>query len=651
MKPFDLAQLAATLRQTAGACPFPTHTERPRWIALADTALGREIRARAEGALGEPTPVLTAGAFLAFERNGAREPFERPHEGRRTRLMLFALAECLEAEGRFLDAALDELWAICEESSWVIPSHAADYALGLSDPDLPLIDLFSAITAATVAEVDYLLGDALHPAARARLRHEVARRSTAAFLARDDYPWLGHGPKKINNWMPVCAGGTAIAALYLEDDLDRLAAVLAKALDGIERYLATFGEDGGTPEGVGYWEKGIFFVAALGELLAARTAGQVDLLAHPRLPRIACFPARTVLSPGVYVPFSDTGLDRRPQTALLHFLARRYELPELAALDDPDPAARTLTNRGPAEKLRDLFWYSAGAGGQEGGAAGAPGPSEPPLLRHEPAQAEGQEGGVAGTPGHSEPPSPRHETAAADFLSDIQWFFARANPGDPAGLVLAAKGGHNAEPHNQNDVGSFVVHWRGESLLADLGAMRYTRDTFRAATRYSMLANRSLGHSVPLVNGQEQVAGPGGAAWTRWEVGAKCDSFTLDIAPAYPAEAGLATLERRFTLCRDTPGGSIELCDRAVFRDAPGMFTSVLISLARARAVEPGHLILEGEQGRLLVQFDPEQVEPLIERIAGVDLRGGPRDVTRLSFVLHPPAAAPTITLLLFPLA
>ncbi|NJM08854.1 hypothetical protein HC891_25620 [Candidatus Gracilibacteria bacterium] len=155
--------------------------------------------------------------------------------------------------------------------------------------------------------------------------------------------------------MPVCAGGTAIAALYLEPNVDRLTAVLVKAIDGIERYLATFSSDGGSAEGVGYWEKGIFFVAALGELLAARTAGQLDLLARPQLVQIASFPARVELSPGCFVPFSDTGLDRRPQAALLHFLARRYELPELVALDRTPPAERTLTN---AARRRKYAIYS-----------------------------------------------------------------------------------------------------------------------------------------------------------------------------------------------------------------------------------------------------------------------------------------------------
>ncbi|GAB4428355.1 MAG: heparinase II/III family protein [Chloroflexi bacterium OHK40] len=610
MSPFEQAQLAATLRATREPFPFPARAERARWSARAGTPLGHEICARAEAELTEPTPPLPASAFLAFQRSGAREPFEKPHVRRRTRLILFALAECLQGQGRFLDAALNELWAICEESSWVVPAHAAEYPLGLPDPEVPLIDLYSAITAATVAEVDYLLGDALHPAVRARLRAEVERRSTRPFLSRDDYPWLGYGPKPINNWMPVCAGGTAIAALYLEHDLDRLAAVLARALAGIERYLATFGDDGGTPEGIGYWEKGIFFVAAFGELLAARTAGHVDLLAHPRMPRIARFPARVALSPGVYAPFSDTGLDRRPQPALLHFLARRYGLPELAALADEDPTARALTRRGPAEKLRDLFWY----------------------------------------PDRQEP-LPQARPPAADLLADIQWFVARANPANPNGLVLAAKGGHNAEPHNQNDVGSFVIHWRGESLLADLGAMRYTRDTFRGATRYTLLANRSLGHSVPLVNNHEQVAGPGGARWARWEHAPTSETFALDLAPAYPPAAGLAMLERRITLCRDTPDGAVELCDCARFHADPGRLASVLISLACVRPDAPGQLILEGERGRLLIVFDAAELELCIETLRDVDLRDGPRTVTRVTLAHRVPAHELAIALRFLPLA
>ena len=47
--------------------------------------------------------------------------------------------------------------------------------------------------------------------------------------------------------------------------------------------------------------------------------------------------------------------------------------------------------------------------------------------------------------------------------------------------MLAAKGGHNGEMHNQNDVGNLIVHAFGESLVADLGRGRYTRAYFGPA--------------------------------------------------------------------------------------------------------------------------------------------------------------------------
>lgn len=77
--------------------------------------------------------------------------------------------------------------------------------------------------------------------------------------------------------------------------------------------------------------------------------------------------------------------------------------------------------------------------------------------------------------------------------------------------MIATKGEHNAEPHNNNDCGSFVVHCRGESFVADLGRNAYDGDYF-GERRYEYLATRSLGHFVPHVNGCEQAAGPEHAA-------------------------------------------------------------------------------------------------------------------------------------------
>jgi hypothetical protein len=344
--------------------------------------------------------------------------------------------------------------------------------------------------------------------------------------------------------------------------------------------------------GRGLLGKGIFFYAALGELLERRTDGAIDLFARPEVRRIAAFPHRALLSPGYYVPFSDIPATRQPQRALLHFLARRYGLPELAALDSAAPPQRVLTDRGPAERLRDLFWY-------------------PQAFM------------------------PTVPTPPTHFFPAVQWLIARAEPVNPDGLVLAAKGGHNDEPHNHNDVGSFVVHWRGESLIAELGAGVYSREYFCAETRYSYLTTSSLGHSVPVVNGYAQAAGASyRAQGVRYHVGASVDRFLLDLTAAYPLEADLAHLQRTLTLCRAPKHACIELADQATFRDAPGQLQSVLISFAVAQPIEQGCLVVRGERGALLVQYDHELLTLEIERIDDLPLKRQTTSpqLTRLTF-------------------
>jgi hypothetical protein len=46
---------------------------------------------------------------------------------------------------------------------------------------------------------------------------------------------------------------------------------------------------------------------------------------------------------------------------------------------------------------------------------------------------------------------------AQAWLAATGVLIPRSQPGTAAGLFLAAKGRHNAESHNHNDIGSFIV--------------------------------------------------------------------------------------------------------------------------------------------------------------------------------------------------
>ncbi len=77
--------------------------------------------------------------------------------------------------------------------------------------------------------------------------------------------------------------------------------------------------------------------------------------------------------------------------------------------------------------------------------------------------------------------------------------------GSSLGWYLAAKGRYNAESHNHNDVGSFIVAVGGQPLLIDVGVETYTKNTFSAA-RYDIWTMQSEYHNLPVVDGQGQAA-------------------------------------------------------------------------------------------------------------------------------------------------
>jgi hypothetical protein len=74
-------------------------------------------------------------------------------------------------------------------------------------------------------------------------------------------------------------------------------------------------------------------------------------------------------------------------------------------------------------------------------------------------------------------------------------------------VVLAAKAGHNDGHHSHTDIGSFIYHVNGESLLCDSGRGRYSKEYFRQH-RYANIFCNSIGHSVPRIGGQLQAPGP-----------------------------------------------------------------------------------------------------------------------------------------------
>lgn len=308
---------------------------------------------------------------------------------------------------------------------------------------------------------------------------------------------------------------------------------------------------------------------------------------------IAGYPRAVELSPGRYVPFSDAS----ETDGLLPYAAcwagSEFDLPSLVARGRYELAAERPVKQLP-RTLRNLFWCSDAAGASTGNGNG-----------------NGIADRVAAPPERS-------------YFPGDEWWIVRADATDPGGLVVAAKGGHNGESHNHLDCGSFVVHHRGESPLTDLGKPRYDRDYF-SEDRYDHLVARSLGHSVPLVDGHEQGVGESFAASVVGRhAGADSEWLKLELVGCDPEAAGVASLRRRIEL--DRTAGSLSVRDAVQFAPdadhdvaADRRFASVLVSYS-PMTVEGDAVLVEGERTALRVDPTPA---------ATIDVEHLPGSVTR----------------------
>ncbi len=92
------------------------------------------------------------------------------------------------------------------------------------------------------------------------------------------------------------------------------------------------------------------------------------------------------------------------------------------------------------------------------------------------------------------------------WLPVIEVMAARDQAGSAHGWYVAAKGGHNNESHNHNDIGEFVVYRDGLPLLIDAGVETYSRKTF-SPQRYEIWTMQSAYHNLPTIDGVQQAPG------------------------------------------------------------------------------------------------------------------------------------------------
>ncbi len=254
---------------------------------------------------------------------------------------------------------------------------------------------------------------------------------------------------------------------------------------------------------------------------------------------------------------------------------------------------------------------------------------------------------------------PRQPLPRDVWFDDIQVMAARDRGATPAGFFVAAKGGHNAESHNHNDVGTFIVYVDGKPVVVDAGVETYRRQTF-SPQRYEIWTMQSGYHTLLptfVMAGHSRLLwqAPGrsfAARSVRYQQSQEEAMLTLDLGGAYPCEAGIRQWNRTIVLRR---GVAIEVTDSFTLERAPALITLSLltpsdVSVDSAAGVAAfleapiGPDVHGRRSGTAQLQFTKGTFDVAVERIAIDDARPGEAwgdHLNRLTFsVSKPPLMA-----------
>ena len=554
---------------------FATHplgevTYKPQFPAFADRAAWeRVVPADREALLtyaeiwrDQPWPMLTAGMYASFIRTGSRRDCENPYFDRRRRLCSAVLHVCLTGEMMLLPDVEDGIMLLCEETAWAISAHAnLSEKHPFPDERANIVDLFAAQTAMILSFTAQLLEGVLHPDLHQRIRREVERRVLRPFMDNDGEWWMGFTRKDLNNWTPWIISNVLMAANVWHFGGT---ALIERACMMLDRWLECVPEDGGCDEGAGYWN--MAGGAFLDCLMTLESMCGMDLWTNEKVCRMMAYPELVYLGNGWFANFADC--DARPYIS--------GERLQYAGLKTGNAALVRMGAEMWGSPLKEL--------------------SDTPHLSRllmrifsKPAEMDAA------------------DVAPKDvWLPDLQVRLVEQD-----GTTVAMKGGHNAENHNHNDVGSFLMAVNGQMQVVDAGNMVYTAKTF-SDRRYELWNCRSKYHNVPMIGGYEQQPG---RQYTARDVECLPNGMALDMADAYPAEAGVQSCCRKLLL----NGSRLSVMDDITLAEARPV--TWVFMLRDEPIIEQEDQCCHGRETNFFVEW--RDTEPLTAAVEPIEITDG----------------------------
>ena len=560
-KKYSLDEVKKSLIPLKDYHPYPKTPE--EWQAAVPDSVLKDIVKNGEKLLDFKFEAISATTSLDYVRSGDRERHGKLSFGKRNALTDLILAESVEDKGRFVEAIMNGVWSICEESYWGVPAHIR----GLPDVENPVVDLFSAETAAVLGLADYFVGeklDNINKLLRKRIYHETNKRIFEPMLTKsDNYGWMSK-TKSVNNWNPWIMSNWISATLLIEKDEKRRAEMIYGTMLGTDLYLNGLGEDGGCDEGPSYWFAAGASVFDCLELLGNATKNQINVYEEPLIKKMASYVYKTHISGYYFVNFADADPKLRPDGLMLYRFGNVLKDEKMIQMGQW--AFKNFT--------------SASMGGNN---------QRPRRIENYLSIKQVQK--------DLAPYVPVNDA----WFGDIQVLTARANNG----FFMATHGGHNAESHNHNDVGDFMLYANGEPVIIDAGRGNYTARTF-SAQRYELWFTQSQYHNLPIINGLGQKAGREfEAVNVKSIISDKEATLNLDIANAYDKNAGIVSWNRTVKLNRVK--NTVELTDDYALNQKPTSLQQVFMTICTIDNSVAGKITLKTPKGQVInLQYDPK---------------------------------------------
>lgn len=506
-------------------------------------------------------PALPASLYLDYKITGTRYNFERKNNERRKVLNELAVAAIITKDKKYIAQIANGIWTLCEQTTWVLPAHIVvqKEKTGLPDPYEVVIDLGSGTAAAQLSMIQFMLSEELDAYSKGigkRVFAELNKRIFQPYLTRTDFWWMGFTGQAVNNWNPWVNTNVLMTALYSGLGADSVGLIIGKTVKSTDFFVNQYPDDGGCDEGPSYWSEAGGKLMCFIHVLNKLTTTSIDWKPQQLIYNMGNYISKVHIGENNFVNFADAFSKSIPDPESVYSYGTLFNDAPLKSFGAYlfGLQKQKLDNGNIIDFLETTSIYDS-------------------LTTVSP---------IAPLP-------------AVSWFGDRQVLTARTKSESTNGLFLAVQGGHNAESHNHNDIGNFIVYANNTPVFVDAGVGSYTAQTF-SSKRYELWNMQSVWHNCPTINGVMQKEGiqykATNVLYAKNTTGV---SVSMDIALAYPTEAAVKKYKRKFDF--DQSKNTIQLLENYEMLEWKSPLVQSFLVFIKPTIEKSGQLLFALENG------------------------------------------------------